>query len=341
MFLISIKTLTLRRMASEINQRKAEHIHLAFKSQMDNILADNRFYYEPLFGFHQNNVDFSTSICGIQLQFPLWISSMTGGTQIAKNINIRLAKIAAKHKLAMGLGSCRVILENDKNFKDFDVRKHIKDQPLFANIGIHQLAEIIKNKQSKKINDLISKLECNGLIIHINPLQEWLQPNGDRFFEAPIDTLLKAIYLFNFPIIVKEVGQGFGKKSIETLLELPFEAIELAGYGGTNFTKLESLRNKNETQMDAALIGHHCNEMITWINAFPKEKIKAKSIIYSGGINSFLDAYYLYRKSNINPLIGQGSAMLKMALISEKKLDEYVCEFIESFRMCSQFLQVR
>lgn len=328
-------------MASEINQRKADHINLALKSQMEIKETDSRFYYEPLFGFHQKDEDFSKDFCGVQMSFPLWISSMTGGTQIAKNINIRLAKAAAKHKLGMGLGSCRVLLENDKNFKDFAVRKYIKDQPLFANIGVHQLSELIKKKQSKKINDLVQRLECNGLIIHVNPLQEWMQPSGDKYFEAPIDTILKSIYLFNFPLIVKEVGQGFGKKSIETLLELPLEAIELAGYGGTNFTKLENLRNKNEVLSDAANIGHSCDEMLIWINNFPKDNIKVKHIIYSGGINSFLDAYYFLKKSNINPLIAQGSAMLKMALISEKKLDDYLHDFNESLKMCAQFLQLK
>ncbi|MEY4315798.1 MAG: hypothetical protein RI977_1175, partial [Bacteroidota bacterium] len=173
---------------STISSRKLDHIQLAFESQLSD--ADHRFYYEPMLSAHP---EFSAipkvDIAGTTMQVPLWISSMTGGAEKAGKINLLLAEVCKAYGLGMGLGSCRPVLENSEYSKDFEIRKYIGDQPLFANLGIAQIEELIANNQLQALVDMVHRLEANGLIIHVNPLQEWMQPEGDRFALSPIDTV--------------------------------------------------------------------------------------------------------------------------------------------------------
>ena len=111
---------------------------------------------------------------------------MTGGTGQARTINRNLAQACGEFSLGMGLGSCRPLLKSDKYFEDFNLRPIIGDKaPFYANIGIAQLEELIREDALYRIIDLVDKLQACGLIIHVNPLQEWFQPEGDRFCEAP------------------------------------------------------------------------------------------------------------------------------------------------------------
>ena len=126
---------------------------------------------------------------GFDLKAPLWVSSMTGGTDLANTINHNLAKAAGEYGFGMGLGSCRSLLTSDEYLSDFYVKTLMPDMPLFANLGIAQCEQLITSGKTSLIKDLISKLDADGLIIHVNPFQEWLQPEGDRFNNPPIDTI--------------------------------------------------------------------------------------------------------------------------------------------------------
>ena len=128
--------------------RKQDHIDLAFKSSMTNVVGDERFLYEPAFaGNDVGHLDLSIKLAGQEMSAPLWVSSMTGGTEKAKDINLTLAKACKMHGLGMGLGSCRSLLESNERLSDFAVRKHIGNQPLYANLGIAQLEELITNNK--------------------------------------------------------------------------------------------------------------------------------------------------------------------------------------------------
>jgi len=111
---------------------------------------------------------------------------------------------------------------------------------------------------------MIDKLSADGLIIHVNPLQEWLQPEGDRFEYAPLETITRFLDNFQLPVIVKEVGQGMGYQSLKALFQLPLAAIDFAANGGTNFAKVELLRSKETKQLiygQLAHVGHSAAEM--------------------------------------------------------------------------------
>jgi isopentenyl-diphosphate Delta-isomerase len=303
-------------------QRKGDHIELAQKSRTLADERDLRFNYEPLFFTHPKPEDkWETTFINFKLDYPLWISSMTGGTNHAKVINENLAQLAGEFKLGMGLGSCRALISDHSRLTDFSVKKLLKDQPLFANLGIAQVEELVASGETFKIHEMVKIVEADGLVIHINPLQEWFQPEGDRYFVSPLETLKRFLENVTYPVIVKEVGQGMGPKSLKVLLELPIAGIELAAFGGTNFTLLESFRGSSDATREPFIhVGHTALEMVEVLNALP---LRNKEIIISGGIKSMLDGYNLKQKLKANSLIGMASAFLNPALHDYETLRTY------------------
>ncbi len=329
--------------------RKQDHIVLAFQSQIQKGQLDERFYYEPLLAAHPRKGSLpQTDFLGKNLNAPLWVSSMTGGTEKGKTINQNLARACKDFGMGMGLGSCRSLLYSDDTLDDFNVRHLMGDDaPLLANLGVAQLEELIQENKLYLIGEMVKKLQANGLIIHVNPLQEWLQPEGDRFSMPPIQVIETILEKVDLPIIVKEVGQGMGYESLKTLLQMPLAAIDFAANGGTNFAKLELLRSnpiKQKIYESLAFVGHSAEEMVNMTNQLKEElgeKVKCKEIIISGGIQNFLDGYYLINKLNFNCVYGQASAFLKNATEEYEKLYDYVDAQIQGLELANAFLTVR
>src|SRR6187551_1682096 len=142
---------------STTSDRKQDHIDLAFRADMANKGLDDRFYYEPVLSGHpQPKLDVSTEFLGIKLGAPLWVSSMTGGTEKAYQINRRLATACARFGLGMGLGSCRPLLDNLERLQDFDVRGIIGPElPLYANLGIAQVENLLDQGKAEDIQILL------------------------------------------------------------------------------------------------------------------------------------------------------------------------------------------
>ena len=278
---------------------------------------------------------------------PIWISSMTGGAEKAAKINQLLAEVAAEFGLCMGLGSCRPVIEGSSFAADFKVRKFIKNQPLFANLGIAQIEELFALGKADELNRLVGDLEADGLIVHVNPLQEWCQPEGDRYMHSPLDTIKRVLDCLSSAVIVKEVGQGFGPSSLRALSELPLEALDYGAFGGTNFSKLENLRRdelEQEWMAPVQFIGHSAPEMTDWmldILSDEPSNFRCKHILVSGGISNYLDGYYHLRKLPVSSLYAQASPFLKMALLGEEKLHQYVKNQIEGLKMAYAFLTVK
>ncbi len=330
--------------------RKKDHIELAFQSQISQEDLDKRLYYEPILSAHpREDAEYGEiPFLGKKLAMPVWVSSMTGGTQKARIINRNLAIACNEFGMGMGLGSCRALLYSDEYFEDFNVRPYLgPDQPLFANLGIAQVEELVQGNATYKMNVLIEKLQADGLIIHVNPLQEWLQPEGDKITVAPLETIKAVLDSVDFPVIVKEVGQGMGYESLKALLKLPLAAVEFAAAGGTNFARLELLRHNPEA-LEAfgrmALIGHTAEEMTDMCNRIVEElgdNLKCQQLIISGGIQHFLDGYYLISKSKLNAVYGQASAFLKHAQGDYEDLRKHVAFQLRGLKMAKAFLKVK
>lgn len=330
----------------DISVRKTDHIDLAFKSQANG--HDSRFDYEPILAGHPlKGAIPPVHFAGKQLLAPIWISSMTGGANHAAVINRNLAKVCKEFGLGMGLGSCRALLEDDRYLSDFDVRSAIGDQPLFANLGIAQVEEIVLNEKFQLIDNLIQRLEADGLIVHVNPLQEWLQPEGDTIKSAPIQIITEFLNNFKIPMIVKEVGQGFGPESLKQLSALPLEAIDFGAHGGTNFSLLENQRSKDFLKNEFEVIshiGHTAEEMTEMTRRLIVEAgntIKTRGFIVSGGIQNFLDGYYHISRIPYKAIYGQASAFLAYAVKGEYEVLKYAESQIRGLEMANQFLRIK
>lgn len=327
-------------------ERKNDHIQLAFQAQIHG--TDSRFNYEPMLSAHPNGSLPETLFAGKKMKVPLWISSMTGGTEKAALINKNLAKACAEFGLGMGLGSTRKLLYSNDYFDDFNLRPIIGDtSPFFANLGIAQVESLIAEKATERIEFLLEKLKADGLIIHVNPLQEWLQPEGDKILRPPLETIQGLLEKASYKIIVKEVGQGFGYESIKQLLQLPLTAIDFAAHGGTNFSKLEILRspeNENHPFHLFEHVGHDAYEMVNITNQLIVElgsKVLCKDVIVSGGIRSFLDGYYFIQKIKTNAVYGQGAALLKHAQEDYSVLKKFIENQIQGLQLAYSFLRIK
>lgn len=330
--------------------RKRDHIEMAFRSQVVHGELDGRFFYEPLLSAHPKSGSLPLfSFLGKTLRTPLWVSSMTGGTDWAHTINHNLARACAEFGMGMGLGSCRSLLFSDDTLEDFAVRHIIgHDLPLYANLGIAQLEQLIAQQELGRVATLLEKLQADGLIIHVNPLQEWMQPEGDRFQRPPIETITTILEKMpDVPLIVKEVGQGMGPASLRALLQLPLQAVDFAAAGGTNFAKLELLRSeeaKATTYGQLAQVGHTAEEMVHFTNQIATElgdHLRCRQIVISGGIGGFLDGFYLMKKLQLPSVYGQASGFLKHARGSYEELRTYVAAQVRGLELAEAYLAVR
>ncbi|MGB1217085.1 MAG: isopentenyl-diphosphate delta-isomerase, partial [Saprospiraceae bacterium] len=159
--------------------------------------------------------------------------------------------------------------------------------------------------------------------------------------------IMRLLDVADYPIIVKEVGQGFGYHSLRTLLQLPIQAIDFAANGGTNFAKLELLRSDSAKQSiygQLAHVGHSAEDMVNITNRLLGElgdKVRCQDIIVSGGIHSFLDGYFLTEKLNTKAIYGQASAFLKQAMGDYETLHHYVDAQIQGLELANAFLKIK
>ncbi|MEM1392993.1 MAG: type 2 isopentenyl-diphosphate Delta-isomerase [Cyanobacteria bacterium P01_D01_bin.116] len=230
--------------------RKADHIRICLEEdvqfrQTTNGLERYSFDHCCLPEIDRSEIDISTTFLGKLLLAPLLISSMTGGTQEAKTINTRLAKVAQHYRLAMGVGSQRVAVENPSCSDTFAVRKYAPDILLFANLGAVQLNYSYGLDECLRVVEL---LEADALILHLNPLQECIQPNGDTNFRSVLDKIETVCKKLPVPVIVKEVGNGISAKMAHKLIGAGVTAIDVAGAGGTSWALVESERADNILQ---------------------------------------------------------------------------------------------
>ncbi|HNY01713.1 MAG TPA: hypothetical protein PKG48_03960 [Bacteroidales bacterium] len=330
-----------------MEQRKNDHIALAFTSQSGSFPADDRFLYEPALGPFPGSDFTPFTFLGKTLRVPLWVSSMTGGSREAGTINRNLARACAEFGMGMGLGSCRILLERKEVLPDFDLRSLLgHDLPLYANIGIAQAEKMAGEKNLEKLNELVALLKADGLIVHLNPVQEWLQVEGDPIRRPAVETLEEVIARTGLRIIVKEVGQGMGPGSIAALMALPIEAFEFGAYGGTNFARVELARRETPSREwfePLATVGHTAEEMLEIINrlAASPQPPACRQLIISGGIQSFLDGHYFLAKSLLPAVYGQASGFLRHARGGYDELHNFIAGQLEGLKFARSYLKIR
>ncbi|MEM6452461.1 MAG: type 2 isopentenyl-diphosphate Delta-isomerase [Cyanobacteria bacterium P01_D01_bin.105] len=272
--------------------RKADHIRVCLEEDVQshritNGLERYRFTHACLPELNRNDINISSTFLDHAISTPLLISSMTGGTEQAQLINERLAKTAQRFGLAMGVGSQRVAVENPDLTATFAIRKHAPDALLLANLGAVQLNYDYGVSQCQKA---IDALEANALILHLNPLQEAVQTEGDVNFKGLFAKIEQLVKILPVPVIAKEVGNGISADMARRLLNIGVAAIDVAGAGGTSWARVESERATDPKQRRLgntfADWGIPTAECIVQI----REMSGSVPLIASGGLRNGLDA---------------------------------------------------
>ena len=274
-----------------ISERKEEHLRICLNEEIsfkEKSAGFEKYEFEhyAITEVDINSIDLSTDFFAKKISYPFMISCMTGGSSGAVNINQQLAIAARSLNIPIGVGSQRQMLENDEFKNSFKiVRKEAGNSPVLGNIGA---AQIVKEKNPVDlIKNLVSVIEADAMVIHVNPLQELIQKSGESNFKGFIKAVEKICNSVSVPIIVKEVGAGISEIAAKNLLDAGVKGIDVSGAGGTSWSAVELLRNnspEDEIFRDWGLPTSYCIRHV--------HELKTNHsfmLIASGGINSGMD----------------------------------------------------
>lgn len=267
-------------------QRKKDHIQICLDQKVefgDSGFDNYRFTHQALPEINFREIDLTTTFLGKELSAPILISSLTGGTEKAKKINRNLAKAAQEFNLAMAVGSQRVAIENPELEDTFEVRKYAPDIVLLSNLGVVQLNYGYGIEECKKA---IAMIDADGLFFHLNPLQEVIQPEGDKNFSNLLNKIEKINKKLEKPLLIKEVGTGISFQVAKALLGRGIKIIDVAGYGGTNWAAIESLRRNKDKELGQIFSNWGISTAESIVQC---RQLKELTIIGSGGIRTGID----------------------------------------------------
>ena len=316
-----------------IRLRKTDHIRINLEEDVRSGLATGleryRFNHRALPELDLEAVDLGQELFGKRLAAPLLISSMTGGTEQAGQINRTLAAAAEQAGVAMGLGSQRAALEHPEVAGTYRVREVAPTALLFANLGAVQLNYSYGVDECRRAVEMI---EADALILHFNALQEAVQPEGDTRFAGLASKVAAVCRSLNVPVIAKEVGWGFSQADIALLADAGVAAIDVAGAGGTSWTQVEMHRATNPTQkrLAAAFVdwGIPTAEAILNVRTAAPEM----TIFASGGLRSGVDIAKCIALGAA--LGGMASPFLKAAVTSLDETVQTIAEIAHEIQVC-------
>ncbi|MCA2002166.1 MAG: type 2 isopentenyl-diphosphate Delta-isomerase [Chloroflexi bacterium] len=305
-----------------IDQRKSDHIKINLERDVRSALTSGleryRFIHEALPELNLNQVNPSLVLFGKKLSAPILVSSMTGGTEEAGEINRRLAEAAQEVGVAMGVGSQRAALEHPEQIPTFSVaRRAAPDILLFANLGAVQLNYGYGVDECRKAVDMI---QADALILHLNPLQEAVQDAGDTNFAGLAAKIEQVCKKLSVPVIVKEVGWGISERAARLLADCGVSVIDVAGAGGTSWTQVEMHRAPDEftRRLAAAFVGWGIPTAESILNV--KRAVPEMTLFASGGLADGLDIAKCVARGAV--LGGMAGQFLKAAAVSTEKVVE-------------------
>ncbi|MCH8556473.1 MAG: type 2 isopentenyl-diphosphate Delta-isomerase [Balneolia bacterium] len=270
-----------------IKDRKKDHVRLCLDDQSAYRKSAGfeayDFVHNALPEIDFNEVDTSAVLLGRRFDYPLFVSSMTGGYSEAGAVNAVIASFCEKNNLPFGVGSQRVMLEKPEETDSFSVvREHAPTAFIAANIGGVQLATGLSDAQ---IDLLVGSIRADAIIVHLNPLQELMQPEGDLNFKGILNAVKELVAAVEVPVIVKETGAGISASVGRKLYDAGVRVIDTAGAGGTSWSKVENHRTGNSESIfnEWGIPTAEC------IRQLAEEEFDGVELISSGGIRSSLD----------------------------------------------------
>jgi isopentenyl-diphosphate Delta-isomerase len=271
-------------------ERKSDHIRVNLeedvRSSLTTGLEQYRFIHQALPEIDLDAVDLSQVLFARTVRAPLLISSMTGGTAEAGRINRTLAEAAQAAGIVMGVGSQRVALEDQDVADTFRVRRYAPDILLLANLGAVQLNYGYTIDDCKRAVEMI---EADALILHLNAVQEAVQPEGDTRFSGLADKIAAVCRALPVPVIAKEVGWGISERAARLLIEAGVSAIDVAGAGGTSWAQVEMYRIQDESLARVAAAFRNWGIPTAETIEMVREVAPDLTIFASGGLRSGVD----------------------------------------------------
>ncbi|HAC16633.1 MAG TPA: type 2 isopentenyl-diphosphate Delta-isomerase [Bacteroidetes bacterium] len=272
-----------------IQDRKRDHINLTINGDAE---------YNHTTGFEQfrlkhcalpelnlSDIDTSVEVFGRTFSIPLFISSMTGGSSEMGQVNRIIAEVCEEYKLPMGVGSQRIMLEDASSIPSFSVVREVAPSAFIAaNIGGVQIRNVISDS---KLRLLCDSIQADAIIVHLNVLQELMQPEGDRQFAGVLNGIHYLVNHADCPMIVKETGAGIGGPDARKLYDAGVRYIDVAGSGGTSWAKVENLRHQDDKAH--SIFNEWGTPTVQCINEIRELGLKDLVVISSGGIRSSLD----------------------------------------------------
>ncbi|HTC30962.1 MAG TPA: type 2 isopentenyl-diphosphate Delta-isomerase [Candidatus Acidoferrum sp.] len=321
--------------------RKAEHLRINIEQDVrakgvSSGFERYRFAHCALPEIALDDVDLSVTHFGRTLRAPILISCMTGGTPEAAGVNRTLARVAQEFGFAMGLGSGRVLLEQPETLESFDVRSVAPEVLLFANLGAVQLN---KGYGVPQCRHLVKLVGADALVLHLNPLQEALQPGGDTDFRGLLDRIGALAGGLDVPVLVKEVGWGLSGQVVRALLDVGVAGVDVAGAGGTSWSEVERFRTHESWRIRVAAQfaawGIPTAECVRAARAVAPDAL----IIASGGIRDGLDAAKAIALGA--DMVGIAGPFLRAASQGYDQVQDLAREIVEVLRIAMFALGVR
>ncbi len=282
-------------MASETERRKEEHLRIPLERDVQSIPNPwdaIRLRHEPLPEFNKDEVDLATTFLGHDLAAPLQITGMTGGARKARQFNDRLASAAAEYGIAMGVGSQRAALENPELADTYAVMLNHEVPLRLANLGLPQLI-LWGNDAVARAEQAVEMVQAHALCIHLNYLQEAVQPEGDTVARGGYEAIDNICRDLRVPVIIKETGAGMTGRTGLVVRELGAAAVDVGGLGGTSFSAVEHHRAVDQGDDAKARLGR---TFWDWGVPTPDAVRRVRSacpelpIVATGGLRNGLDA---------------------------------------------------
>jgi len=322
----------VKKALTKTQQRKKEHLELCLDTtsvtgRFGTGLDRYSFVHNALPELDIDEIDVSTKFLGRQLQAPILISSMTGGFALARQVNRNLAAAAQHLGLAMGVGSQRVAIEEPSVADSFEVRDVAPDILLLSNLGAVQLNYGYTVDHCRRAVKMIG---ADGLILHLNVLQEAVQPEGNRNFKGLSDKIADVCRQLEVPVVVKEVGSGISAEVAGRLKRAGVKAIDVAGRGGTSWYAVEAQRAAKRgkpAETTFADWGIPTEEALVAV----RQAVPDLQIVGSGGIRTGLD---IAKCISLGADVGAfGQPLLAAALESPEKVIEFIGGIIHEIKV--------
>jgi len=317
---------------TKTQKRKKEHLEICLDTERVTSASGTglnryRFVHNALPELDIDEIDLSTTFLGKRLQAPILISSMTGGFDLARKVNRNLAAAAQSLGLAMGVGSQRVAVEEPSAAGSFEVRDVAPDILLFGNLGAVQLNYGYTVEHCRRA---VSMIGADALILHLNVLQEAVQPEGNRNFKGLGEKIAAVCRELEVPVIAKEVGNGISVDAAIRLRRAGVKALDVAGYGGTSWSAVEAQRAvKQGKRPDTAFAawGIPTEEALVSV----RQALPDIQLIASGGVRSGVD---IAKAIALGADLGAfGQPLLAAALESSAKVIEFIAGVIHELKV--------